>query len=175
MDIQGFLPNKEERPVPHYSEMSNDRLNLPSTSEYKTSSSIPTILPTLVEEEDDSNLDTVSMVTPQQQQQQDSTSSSSKGRDHLNPALLLSSANRFDKRKSSPAILGLPFGLNHEAQLSLHLSQQRNSIEAAMLLANFNKLMAFPKANELDHHHNNNKGKKSKNYAHKKFIYFFLK
>lgn len=50
--------------------------------------------------------------------------------------------NLLDKRKSSPAVLGLPLGLSEDAQaqLSLHLSQQRNSIEAAMLLANFNRL-----------------------------------
>ncbi|KAI9314923.1 hypothetical protein BX666DRAFT_1964748 [Dichotomocladium elegans] len=46
------------------------------------------------------------------------------------------------KRKSSPAILGVPLGLSDEeqAQLSLHLSRQRNSIEAAMLLANLKRL-----------------------------------
>ncbi|KAI8082972.1 uncharacterized protein BX664DRAFT_339527 [Halteromyces radiatus] len=45
-----------------------------------------------------------------------------------------------DKRKSSPAVLGL-LGLGEEAEskLSIHLSQHRNSIEAAMLLANFNR------------------------------------
>ncbi|CAO3612401.1 unnamed protein product [Mucor hiemalis] len=151
MDIQqGYIPVKEEQL--HYSE---DRTG---SFDFNKSSSIPTILPTLVEEE---------YATPVQQQQQQqqqppheaSTSSTSSMMEEeeeeeeddgnsLNPALLL---NRYDKRKSSPAILGLPFGLNHEAQLSLHLSQQRNSIEAAMLLANFNKLMAFPKANELEH------------------------
>ncbi|KAI9492010.1 hypothetical protein BDB00DRAFT_830727 [Zychaea mexicana] len=58
----------------------------------------------------------------------------------------------FDKRKSSPAVLGLPLGLNDEAQaqLSLHLSQQRNSIEAAMLLANFNRLPSTPAADPTD-------------------------
>ncbi|CAO0794043.1 unnamed protein product [Mucor circinelloides] len=168
MDIQGYLPTKEERSGLHYAERSNDRMNLPSTSDYKpnltpnsSTSSIPKILPTLVEEEDGaSNEDAAiatypiaTMVTPAQDDTNMASSSSSSSQDpvdhdSLNPALLL---NRYDKRKSSPAILGLPFGLNHEAQLSLHLSQQRNSIEAAMLLANFNKLMAFPKANELEH------------------------
>ncbi|KAF7728138.1 hypothetical protein EC973_006653 [Apophysomyces ossiformis] len=58
----------------------------------------------------------------------------------LNPAVALA---RKDKRKSSPAVLGL-LGLSDEAeaQLSYHLSQHRNSIEAAMLLANFNRLPA---------------------------------
>ncbi|CDH52505.1 predicted protein [Lichtheimia corymbifera JMRC:FSU:9682] len=50
-------------------------------------------------------------------------------------------ASVFEKRKSSPAILGVPLGLDEEAQakLSLHLSRHRNSIEAAMLLANLNR------------------------------------
>ncbi|KAI8388340.1 uncharacterized protein BYT42DRAFT_559763 [Radiomyces spectabilis] len=55
----------------------------------------------------------------------------------MDPVLLL---RKYDKRKSSPAILGLPFDLSNDDQMSLHLSQQRNSIEAAMLLANFNRL-----------------------------------
>lgn len=167
MDIQGYLPAKEERSNLHYAECSNDRLNMPTNSDYKpnpSTSSIPKILPTLVEEDDGTNAETTSaattttvsypittMVTPAQDESimaSSSSSSSSSQQDNLNPALLL---NRYDKRKSSPAILGLPFGLNHESQLSLHLSQQRNSIEAAMLLANFNKLMAFPKANEVEH------------------------
>ncbi|KAI7847763.1 hypothetical protein BDC45DRAFT_525071 [Circinella umbellata] len=54
----------------------------------------------------------------------------------LDPTLLLS---RFDKRKSSPAVLGLLPGIDQD-QLAMHLSQQRNSIEAAMLLANLNKI-----------------------------------
>ena len=54
----------------------------------------------------------------------------------FDPALLLT---RFDKRKSSPAVLGLLPGLDQD-QLAMHLSQQRNSIEAAMLLANLNKI-----------------------------------
>lgn len=125
MDIQDYIPVKEEKVVHHYSE---DRIK-PAN-----------ILPTLLEEEYDT---TTGSSTPVRNE-----ASSSQQQDNLNPALLL---NRYDKRKSSPAILGLPFGLNHEAQLSLHLSHQRNSIEAAMLLANFNKLLAFPKANETDH------------------------
>ncbi|KAI8058833.1 hypothetical protein BDF21DRAFT_455979 [Thamnidium elegans] len=124
MDIQDYIPVKEEKVAHHYSE---DRIK-PAN-----------ILPTLLEEEYDT---TTGSSTPVRNE------ASSSQQDNLNPALLL---NRYDKRKSSPAILGLPFGLNHEAQLSLHLSQQRNSIEAAMLLANFNKLLAFPKANETDH------------------------
>lgn len=161
MDIQqGYIPTKEEQQL-HYSE---DRTG---SSDYNKSSTLPTILPTLVEEDYDTNSTPVQQQPPSKQQEliinEPSTSSTSSMMEEeeeeeddddeddgnsLNPALLL---NRYDKRKSSPAILGLPFGLNHEAQLSLHLSQQRNSIEAAMLLANFNKLMAFPKANEIDH------------------------
>lgn len=151
MDIQGYMASAEEHPVHHYAEVSSDRMTLPSTSEFKPTSSIPSILPTLVEE-DYSGAATASntIVTPAQDESMPSTSSPEQeiDEDSLNPALLL---NRYDKRKSSPAILGLPFGLNHETQLSLHLSQQRNSIEAAMLLANFNKLLPFPKANELEH------------------------
>lgn len=142
MNIQGYGPIKEEAVAHQFQE---DRI--------KSSN----MLPTLMEEEYDTTTGaTSSSSTPVQQQQQNEASSSSQ-EDSLNPALLL---NRYDKRKSSPAILGLPFGLNHEAQLSLHLSQQRNSIEAAMLLANFNKLMAFPKANEVEHKGNKNKIKK---------------
>lgn len=69
----------------------------------------------------------------------------------MNPIMLM---NRFDKRKSSPAVLGLPYGMggpttginsssitssNAQAQ-QLGLQQHRNSIEAAMLLANFNRI-----------------------------------
>ncbi|KAG2203470.1 hypothetical protein INT47_008197 [Mucor saturninus] len=129
MNMGGYAPVKEEG-VTHQFE--KDRL--------KSSN----MLPTLMEEEYNTTTGaTSSSSTPVQNE-----AGSSSQEDSLNPALLL---NRYDKRKSSPAILGLPFGLNHEAQLSLHLSQQRNSIEAAMLLANFNKLMAFPKANEVEH------------------------
>ncbi|CEP10952.1 hypothetical protein [Parasitella parasitica] len=171
MDIQGYLPAKEKHSGIHYAERSNDRINLPSTPDYtsnvtatSSTSNLPKILPTLVEEEDGANAEATAsvsypiatMVTSTQGDATIASCSSSSSQDQqleidqdgLNPALLL---NRYDKRKSSPAILGLPFGLNHEAQLSLHLSQQRNSIEAAMLLANFNKLMAFPKANEVEH------------------------
>jgi hypothetical protein len=151
MDIQGYIASTEDHPVHHYAEVSSDRVTLPSTSDYKPTSCMPSILPTLVEE-DYTGVATASnsIITPVQDECMASTSSQEQeiDEDSLNPALLL---NRYDKRKSSPAILGLPFGLNHEAQLSLHLSQQRNSIEAAMLLANFNKLLAFPKANELEH------------------------
>lgn len=174
MDIQGYSSVKEEHPpVRHYADVSTDR-------DYKSTSCIPTILPTLVEEEYNtttglvttppsssstvattttataimpvttqpvtSSTDTTTTTTNEEEEEEKDRFEDVNH--HLNPALLL---NRYDKRKSSPAILGLPFGLNHEAQLKLHLSQQRNSIEAAMLLANFN-LMAFPpKANENEH------------------------
>jgi hypothetical protein len=53
------------------------------------------------------------------------------------PAMYLA---RRDKRKSSPAVLGvLGLGEEEEAKLGHHLSKHRNSIEAAMLLANFNR------------------------------------
>ncbi|CAO3648916.1 unnamed protein product [Cunninghamella blakesleeana] len=44
-----------------------------------------------------------------------------------------------NRRKSSPAILGLLNEEENETKLAVHLSQHRNSIEAAMLLANFNR------------------------------------
>ncbi|KAI8084423.1 uncharacterized protein B0P05DRAFT_535527 [Gilbertella persicaria] len=178
MDIQGFIPPATTAPEDHsvlsYKEASSsDRLNLPSTSEYKPPS-MHTILPTVVEEDYSTNSQantpppalpsssgsahTVTLVhdetmpsqeiMEEEEYEEEEDDDEENNRNTLNPALLL---NRYDKRKSSPAILGLPFGLKHEAQLSLHLSQQRNSIEAAMLLANFNKLMAFPKANENEH------------------------
>ncbi|KAI8369963.1 hypothetical protein BD560DRAFT_397201 [Blakeslea trispora] len=195
MDIQGFIPPNttatEDRSVLSYKEVpSSDRLNLPSTSDYKPTS-MHTILPTVVEEEYNTNSQATSPSPPsasglnydepmasqeleeskciklekdlrleemdeleeeeeeyEDYEEYEDEQGSSSHRGTLNPALLL---NRYDKRKSSPAILGLPFGLKHEAQLSLHLSQQRNSIEAAMLLANFNKLMAFPKTSEPEH------------------------
>ncbi|CAO3702824.1 unnamed protein product [Rhizopus stolonifer] len=129
MDIQGYIPPSEEHPVHHYAESQS---SLPK-------SNIPTILPTLVEEDakyspEDEDLEELD-------EDYDQPSSSQVKPRRLNPALMF---NRYDKRKSSPAILGLPFGLKHEKQLSVHLSQQRNSIEAAMLLANFNKLMPTP-------------------------------
>lgn len=67
----------------------------------------------------------------------------------MNPALA-SLGGRFDKRKSSPAILGLPFGITDDPQLDLHLSQHRNSIEAAMLLANFNRIPTVTKESPDD-------------------------
>ncbi|OBZ81040.1 hypothetical protein A0J61_10911 [Choanephora cucurbitarum] len=182
MDIQGYIPpntTTEDRTVLPYKEVSSsDRLNLPSTSDYKPT--LHTILPTVMEEEYNTNSQATSPSPPvapsdlnyneplqekeeemmleldeldqpmedEEYEYEESSNSSNSSHRGLNPALLL---NRYDKRKSSPAILGLPFGLKHEAQLSLHLSQQRNSIEAAMLLANFNKLMAFPKTNEPEH------------------------
>ncbi|KAG1054504.1 hypothetical protein G6F46_007396 [Rhizopus delemar] len=147
MDIQGYIPPSEEHPVHHYAE---------NQSSLQPSNKIPTILPTLVEEDSKYSPEEEEIDEPEEEDEEDELieenkiePSASSGRSHrLNPALLL---NRYDKRKSSPAILGLPFGLKHENQLSLHLSQQRNSIEAAMLLANFNKLMSFPKPNEIEH------------------------
>ncbi|KAI8974698.1 hypothetical protein BDB01DRAFT_853744 [Pilobolus umbonatus] len=124
MNIQGYSL-KEDHPH-HYAEVGRTE-DKPFT--------IPAILPPISEEPCSTNRSTPS------------TSNQDPDKDCLNPALLL---NRYDKRKSSPAILGLPFGLKHEAQLSLHLSQQRNSIEAAMLLANFNKVMSFPKTSEIE-------------------------
>ncbi|KAI8969220.1 hypothetical protein BDF20DRAFT_1003946 [Mycotypha africana] len=197
MDIQGYIAPKEDHSSHHYASVPSNRLSLASASDYKTTSSIPSILPTLVEEEYNSNDNTFSAATTttpsatsinhllstpmsgepssssidytaaaaaasaavtdavnsslqqQQQQQQQQQEREFINGNSLNPALLL--PTRFDKRKSSPAILGLPYGINHEAQLSLHLSQQRNSIEAAMLLANFTKSVAFPKPNDIDH------------------------
>lgn len=73
-----------------------------------------------------------------------------------------------NKRKSSPAILDLPF---HENQMSLYLSRQRNSIEAAMLLVNFNQSITLPKENK------GTKKKEAYFYAHKKFFiqnFFFF-
>ncbi|KAI8338486.1 hypothetical protein BC941DRAFT_423036 [Chlamydoabsidia padenii] len=56
------------------------------------------------------------------------------------PAMYLA---RRDKRKSSPAVLGLlGLGEAEETKLGKHLSKHRNSIEAAMLLANFNRPQA---------------------------------
>ncbi|CAO3645309.1 unnamed protein product [Cunninghamella blakesleeana] len=90
---------------------------------------------------------------------------------NIHPALML---GRFDKRKSSPAILGLPFDItndisspssNTSSQLDLHLTRHRNSIEAAMLLANFNRVPTVTKEtqesdnpslntnNNMSHHH----------------------
>jgi hypothetical protein len=140
MDIQGYMPPSQEHTQCRYVGSSNHALSSSSDllKQEAHSTPIPTILPTLVED----------YATPAQEPIASSSQQQEQDKDSLNPALLF---NRYDKRKSSPAILGLPFGLNHGAQLSLHLSQQRNSIEAAMLLANFNRLMAFPKPTELEH------------------------
>ncbi|ORX63148.1 hypothetical protein DM01DRAFT_1403515 [Hesseltinella vesiculosa] len=55
-------------------------------------------------------------------------------------------ARFFDKRKSSPAILGVPLDVPpSDAPLKAHLSQHRNSIEAAMLLATFNRVPTVTK------------------------------
>ncbi|KAI7882670.1 hypothetical protein K492DRAFT_144848 [Lichtheimia hyalospora FSU 10163] len=80
--------------------------------------------------------------------------------DPMNPIMLM---NRFDKRKSSPAVLGLPYGMggpatgisssmsssNAQAQ-QLGLQQHRNSIEAAMLLANFNRISPVERTSPPD-------------------------
>ncbi|ORZ09956.1 hypothetical protein BCR42DRAFT_454916 [Absidia repens] len=58
---------------------------------------------------------------------------------------------RRDKRKSSPAVLGLlGLGEEQEAKLGEHLSLHRNSIEAAMLLANFNRPQTKPSSPVLE-------------------------
>lgn len=88
----------------------------------------------------------------------------------VNPIMLM---NRFDKRKSSPAVLGLPYGMgggpttgissssmsssNAQAQ-QLGLQQHRNSIEAAMLLANFNRIPPVERTSPPD----DDKGKEEK-------------
>lgn len=88
----------------------------------------------------------------------------------VNPIMLM---NRFDKRKSSPAVLGLPYGMgggpttgissssmsssNAQAQ-QLGLQQHRNSIEAAMLLANFNRIPPVERTSPPD----DDKGKEGK-------------
>ncbi|CAO3595885.1 unnamed protein product [Absidia cylindrospora] len=71
---------------------------------------------------------------------------------------------RRDKRKSSPAVLGLlGLGEEQEAKLGEHLSLHRNSIEAAMLLANFNRPQTKPSSPVLG----NSKSKQNKtSYAH---------
>lgn len=137
MDIEGYIPTSKEHH--HYAE-----------SQSPLQDNVPTILTTLVEEG-------TSQIQEEEEEEEDELADEYD--DHppvLNPTLFSN-----DKRKSSPAILGLPLGLKHENKLSVHLSQQRNSIEAAMLLANFNK-MAPP--------HDNVVVKGSKNYAHKKIF-----
>lgn len=93
----------------------------------------------------------VTQRTNEQQQQLLTPDGNDDMEDAMNPIMLM---NRFDKRKSSPAVLGLPYGMggpttgissssmtssNAQAQ-QLGLQQHRNSIEAAMLLANFNRI-----------------------------------
>lgn len=116
MDIEGYIPTSKEHH--HYAE-----------SQSPLQDNVPTILTTLVEEG-------TSQIQEEEEEEEDELADEYD--DHppvLNPTLFSN-----DKRKSSPAILGLPLGLKHENKLSVHLSQQRNSIEAAMLLANFNKM-----------------------------------
>jgi hypothetical protein len=124
MDIQGYMPpnSTHKYPEPEQQEASG--------------SSLPALAPPVKEEEYPETSTCCSSQQDVEMEQEEP---------FIHPSFW---ANRFDKRKSSPAILGLPFGLNHETPLGVHLSQQRNSIEAAMLLANFNKLLTFPKPTE---------------------------
>lgn len=148
MDIQGYISRPEESQVLHYANV--ERLDLSPSPDFRkrkcetplmSPANMPTMLATLPEYE----------VAPQEDNPMQSYALSSSPLkaeatdavpESLNPALL---RTRNDKRKSSPAVLGLPLGLNNE-QLGLHLSQPRNSIEAAMLLANFNRLPTFLKS-----------------------------
>ncbi|KAG0173769.1 hypothetical protein DFQ28_011240 [Apophysomyces sp. BC1034] len=151
MDIQGYISRSEGSQVLHYANVV-DRYDLSPSPEFRkrkcntpllTPSHMPTILSTLPEYEVAPNEH-----NPDQPVSYASSSSSLKPHvpdnvpQSLNPALLRA---RSDKRKSSPAVLGLPLGLSND-QLDLHLSQPRNSIEAAMLLANFNRLPTFLKS-----------------------------
>lgn len=93
-------------------------------------------------------------------QQDNSSDGNDDMEEAVNPLLLM---NRFDKRKSSPAVLGLPFGMggsttgisssmsssNAQAQ-QLGLQHHRNSIEAAMLLANFNRIPPVERTSPSD-------------------------
>lgn len=136
MDVQGYMPHRSEDPhqqqVLHYAQV-----NLTPEDTSKTHSLPPLAsIPAHVSNDQDC-ADSVTSDGPPSCSY--ASSLPVKTEDNPIPAI---PASVFDKRKSSPAVLGLPLGLNDEAQaqLSLHLSQQRNSIEAAMLLANFNRL-----------------------------------
>lgn len=74
-----------------------------------------------------------------------------------------------NKRKSSPAILDFPF---NEAQMNLYLSRQRNSIEAAMLLVNFNQSITLPIATENKGKFFSSKKKEAYVYAHENFFFW---
>ncbi|KAI8334401.1 hypothetical protein BC941DRAFT_472984 [Chlamydoabsidia padenii] len=177
MDIQELLPSSNDQPSIHYADAPSTshqyhHSSLPATQPQTTSqqySNLPhpletTTAPALTTIHEDESLATNNSMTTdpqasqqQQQQQQQATTSlegSSSGGDTdflplMNPALS-SFGGRFDKRKSSPAILGLPFGITDDPQLDLHLSQHRNSIEAAMLLANFNRAPTITKDSPED-------------------------
>ncbi|KAI8137783.1 hypothetical protein BJV82DRAFT_634033 [Fennellomyces sp. T-0311] len=140
MDVQGYMPahRPEDPQVLHYAQV-----NLtPSSSK---AHALPPLasLPAHVANEQECN----GSVASEGRSSSPYASSLPLKRDSPFSAI---PAYVFDKRKSSPAVLGLPLGLNDEAQaqLSLHLSQQRNSIEAAMLLANFNRLPSTPAADK---------------------------
>ncbi|KAL0092476.1 hypothetical protein J3Q64DRAFT_1633591 [Phycomyces blakesleeanus] len=148
MDVQGYMHNSEDAKVTHYAEPIGHYDH--PTSKQDSSSSSPLLTPMSISnqqpqpeqqviqepsgssyDENNSNNNFLSPPLPQSPQPSQPPSAH-------NPAIMRALK---DKRKSSPAILGLlGLGDEAEAQLSMHLSQHRNSIEAAMLLANFNRL-----------------------------------
>lgn len=136
MDVQGYMPHRSDDPhqqqVLHYAQVNLTPEDTPKTHSLPPLASIPAHV-----SNDQDCADSVTSDGPPSGSY--ASSLPVKTEDNPIPAI---PASVFDKRKSSPAVLGLPLGLNDEAQaqLSLHLSQQRNSIEAAMLLANFNRL-----------------------------------
>ncbi|KAI7877429.1 hypothetical protein K492DRAFT_171706 [Lichtheimia hyalospora FSU 10163] len=135
MDVQGYMPHRSDDPhqqqVLHYAQVN---LTPEDTSKTHSLPPLASIPPHVSNDQDCA--DSVTSDGPPSGSY--ASSLPVKAEDNPIPAI---PASVFDKRKSSPAVLGLPLGLNDEAQaqLSLHLSQQRNSIEAAMLLANFNR------------------------------------
>ncbi|KAI8098961.1 uncharacterized protein BX664DRAFT_381599 [Halteromyces radiatus] len=173
MDIQEILPSTDQRslhyaepPNPHYHPSTQPQTHpsitttdttTATTGVTDTTSSLPTDSsslatipeyensnPSLVDNTDFLPTTTITMSEdPILQENDNENNEDPLLPSGLNPALLLS--GRFDKRKSSPAILGLPFGITDDPQLDLHLSQHRNSIEAAMLLANFNRVPTITK------------------------------
>lgn len=131
MDVQGYLPHAPENApqVLHYAQVNLTPRTQPVS--FPPPSPMPGITPPVpASHEKQSSSSRYASSLPLNNSGQSGTSG-------LPPSSAL-----LDKRKSSPAVLGVPLGLSEEAQaqLSLHLSQQRNSIEAAMLLANFNRL-----------------------------------
>ncbi|CDS12170.1 hypothetical protein LRAMOSA04365 [Lichtheimia ramosa] len=160
MDVQGYMPHRSEDPhqqqVLHYAQVN---LTPEDTSKTHSLPPLASIPPHVSNDQDCA--DSVTSDGPPSCSY--ASSLPVKTEDNPIPAI---PASVFDKRKSSPAVLGLPLGLNDEAQaqLSLHLSQQRNSIEAAMLLANFNRLppattttcQSNPSTTEDDEDQNNN-------------------